>query len=91
MGDGGRGALEFLSLKLAYTTYSVYHMVVNPTYQQDGASESNGVLVERAGKVIANVHCDPGFDSNSGMLTDRKLFGAAVPLATQSLSIFPEF
>ena len=91
MGDGGRGVLIFLSLRRADTTYSVYNMVVNPTYQQDGASESNGVLVERSGKVLANIHCDPSLDAHSGVLADKMLFGVAVPLAPQPLSIFPEF
>lgn len=91
MGDGRRGMLIFLSLRKKDTTYSVYSMVVAPTYQRDGASESNGVLVERAGKVLANIHCEPNSNSHSGMLTDKRLLGVAVPLAKQPLSIFPEF
>lgn len=91
MGDGGRGTLIFLSLKQKDTTYSVYSMVVNPTYHHDGASESNGVLVERAGKVVANIHCDPNSAPHAGMLNDKRLFGVALPLAKEPLSIFPEF
>jgi len=91
MGDNGRGTLLFLSLKRKETTYSVYDKVVNPTYRQEGASESSGVLVERSGKVLANIRCEPDSDSNSGMLADERLFGVAVPLAKQPLSIFPEF
>ncbi|HEX7814320.1 hypothetical protein [Dyella sp.] len=91
MGDGGRGVLTFLSLRRRDMTYSVYSMVVNPTYQQDEASESEGVLVERSGKVLANIHCDPNVGSNAGMLADKRLFGVAVPLANQPLSIFPRF
>lgn len=90
-GDGGRGELTFLSLKRAEATYSVYSKVVAPTYQQDGASESDGVLVERAGKVIANIHCDVESIPHAGVLADRRLFGVAVPLAIRSLPIFPEF
>jgi hypothetical protein len=91
MGDGARGELAFLRLKQADTTYSVYRMAVNPTYQRDGASENNGVLVERAGRLIANIHCDTGSNPHAGVLVDRKLFGVAVPLATEPLSIFPQF
>lgn len=91
MGDNGRGTLLFLSLRRKETTYSVYHEVINPTYRQEGASESNGVLVERSGKVLANIRCEPHSDSKSGMLADERLFGVAVPLAKQPLSIFPEF
>ena len=91
MGDGGRGGLTFLSLKRRETTYSVYSMVVNPTYQQEGASESDGVLVERSGKVLANIHCDPNSRSNSGMMFDKRFFGVAVPLTARPLSIYPWF
>lgn len=91
MGDGQRGMLIFLSLRQKDTTYSVYSMVVNPTYQHDGASESNGVLVERAGKVLANIHCEQDSNPHAGMLSDKKLLGVAVPLSKQPLSIFPQF
>jgi len=91
LGDGARGSLTYLRLLRGDVSYAVFSEVVNPSYQQAGASERNGVIVERHGKVLARHMCDADARIYSGMLLDPKFLDMAVPLDQHGLIDFPAY
>lgn len=91
LGDGGRGELTYLRLVNGDTSYTVFSEVVNPSYQGTDAHERHGVIIERNGKTLAKRMCDADARTYTGMLSDPKFFGVAVPFDRAGLRGFPGY
>lgn len=91
LGDGSRGELTYLRLVNGDTSYTVFSEMVNPSYQGDDAHERHGVIVERNGNLLGKRMCDTDARTYTGMLSDPKFFGVAVPLDRTGLRGFPGY
>jgi hypothetical protein len=91
LGDGSRGELTYLRLVNGDTSYTVFSETVNPSYQGADAHERHGVIVESNGNLLGKRMCDPDARAYTGMLSDPKFFGVAVPLERTGLRGFPGY
>lgn len=90
-GDMGRGTMQFLRMKNADVTYTVYHDAFSSSYGREDGTEGGGILIEQAGKLLANKHCEADEVIYSGMLQDERFFGPAIPIDKTPVTTFESF
>lgn len=90
-GNMGRGTMQFLRMKNADVTYTVYHDAFTSSYGREDGTEGGGILIERAGKLLANKHCEADEVIYAGMLQDERFFGPAIPIDKTPVTTFESF
>jgi len=90
-GNMGRGSMQFLRMKNADVTYTVYHDAFSSSYGREDGTEGGGILIERAGKLLANKQCEADQVIYSGMLQDERFFGPAIPIDKTPVTTFESF
>ena len=90
-GNMGRGTMQFLRMKNADVTYTVYHDAFSSSYGREDGTEGGGILIEREGMLLENKHCDADEVIYAGMLQDERFFGPAIPIDKTPVATFESF